>query len=104
MKAIRVSRRGEPEVMKLEDVPDPKAGPAIITSDHGNAEMMRDENGEPHTAHTCDKCPLIVVKDSLKGVSLRPGILADIAPTILALLGLPQPPEMTGKSLLAGAD
>jgi 2,3-bisphosphoglycerate-independent phosphoglycerate mutase len=77
-----------------------KGGRVIITADHGNAETMMDENGGPHTAHTTDRVPLILVDDSRKGAKLRPGILADIAPTILEILGLPQPAEMTGKSLL----
>lgn len=77
-----------------------KGGRVIITADHGNAETMVDESGGPHTAHTTDRVPLILVDDARKGVRLRPGILADIAPTILEILGLPQPPEMTGKSLI----
>jgi len=77
-----------------------KGGKAIITADHGNAEVMVDETGGPHTAHTTDRVPLILVDDSRKGGKLRPGVLADIAPTMLQLLGIPQPKEMTGKSLL----
>ena len=72
----------------------------IITADHGNAETMVDEKGGPHTAHTTDRSPVILVDDARKGARLRPGILADIAPTILEILGLPKPPEMTGKSLI----
>lgn len=79
-----------------------KGGVVLITADHGNAEVMVDENGGPHTAHTTDRSPFILVDDSRKGASLRPGILADVAPTMLEILGLPQPSEMTGKSLLAG--
>ena len=75
-------------------------GRVIITADHGNAEIMVDENGGPHTAHTCDKVPFILVDDARRDVRLRPGILADIAPTILDLLAIPQPVEMTGKSLI----
>lgn len=77
-----------------------KQGQVIITADHGNAETMADENGGPHTAHTTDRAPLILVDDSRKGAKLRSGILADIAPTILDILGLPKPAEMTGKSLI----
>jgi len=76
------------------------AGRAIITADHGNAEVMADVDGGPHTAHTTDRVPLILVDDARKRVKLRPGILADIAPTILDILGLPQPVEMTGRSLI----
>ncbi len=75
-------------------------GRAIITADHGNAEVMVDASGGPHTAHTTDRVPLILVDDSRRGVKLRAGILADIAPTMLELLGLPKPVEMKGRSLI----
>ncbi|WWD22497.1 2,3-bisphosphoglycerate-independent phosphoglycerate mutase [Kwoniella shandongensis] len=74
-----------------------------ITSDHGNAEQMLDPvTGNPHTAHTTNPVPFIVTGDkgSLE-VSGEPGALADVAPTILSILGLPQPEEMSGRSLLA---
>jgi len=77
-----------------------KGGTALITADHGNAEIMKDEQGGPHTAHTCDMAPVVLVDDARKGAKLRRGVLADLAPTMLELLGLPQPQEMTGKSLL----
>ena len=77
-------------------------GILIITADHGNAEIMVDETGGPHTAHTTDRVPLILVDDQRKGVKLRPGILADIAPTMLDILGLAKPAEMTGTSLIEG--
>jgi len=70
----------------------------IITADHGNAEKMLDENNMPFTAHTTNDVPLIITDKSLK---LRPsGLLADIAPTMLEILGLDIPNEMTGKSLI----
>jgi 2,3-bisphosphoglycerate-independent phosphoglycerate mutase len=75
-------------------------GRAIITADHGNAEVMVDENGGPHTAHTTDRVPLILADDARRGVRLRPGILADIAPTILEILAIPKPVEMSGTSLI----
>jgi len=75
-------------------------GCAIITADHGNAETMVDENGGPHTAHTTDRVPLILADDARRTVRLRPGVLADIAPTILDILGIRQPAEMTGRSLI----
>ncbi|RNC72343.1 MAG: 2,3-bisphosphoglycerate-independent phosphoglycerate mutase [Desulfuromonadales bacterium] len=77
-----------------------KGGAVIITADHGNAEVMADETGGPHTAHTSEPVPLVLVDDSRKEARLRPGTLADIAPTMLAILGIPQPAEMTGKSLI----
>jgi len=87
-------------------------GTAIIIADHGNAELMCDENGNPWTAHTTNPVPFILVEgEKLKipghatDVPLRAdGCLADIAPTILEILNLPQPPEMTGKSMVKAAD
>jgi 2,3-bisphosphoglycerate-independent phosphoglycerate mutase len=78
-----------------------KGGAVLITADHGNAEQMQDDNGEPFTAHTTNPVRLILVDDNRKGTTLREGgRLADIAPTMLKMLGLPQPPEMTGTSLI----
>ncbi len=76
-------------------------GCALITADHGNCEKMVDVDGGPHTAHTSNPVPLILVDPDNRNASLRQGILADIAPTLLELLGLPVPKEMTGKSLIA---
>ncbi|KAB2952094.1 2,3-bisphosphoglycerate-independent phosphoglycerate mutase [Heliorestis acidaminivorans] len=78
-------------------------GILIITSDHGNVEMMIDPNdGGPHTAHTTNPVPVILVSRQYKDSKLRAsGALEDIAPTMLDLLGLPIPPEMTGRSLLS---
>ena len=77
-------------------------GATLVTADHGNADQMWDaENGGPHTAHTCNSVWLVLVDDARKGATLREGgCLADIAPTMLNMLGLPQPKEMTGKSLI----
>lgn len=75
-------------------------GAMIITADHGNCEMMFDpETGGPHTAHTLNPVPVVVVGGP-KDAGLRTGCLADLAPTVLALMGLDQPIEMTGESLL----
>lgn len=75
-----------------------KGGVAIITADHGNAELMESEAGGPHTAHTANLVPMIITKE---GICLRDGgSLCDIAPTMLDLLGVDQPEEMTGKSLI----
>jgi 2,3-bisphosphoglycerate-independent phosphoglycerate mutase len=78
-------------------------GKLVITGDHGNAEQMTDpDNGGPHTAHTADNpVPAILVDPQRTGARLRPGVLADVAPTLLALMGLEQPPEMTGSPLFA---
>ena len=73
----------------------------VITADHGNCETMVDENGHPHTAHTTNPVPFIVADDRYKGHALQSGgRLCDVAPTVLALMGLPQPAEMEGHSLL----
>jgi len=78
-----------------------RGGAALITADHGNADQMRDTDGSPFTAHTTNPVWLVLVDDSRKGAKLREGgRLADIAPTMLEMLGLPKPAEMTGKSLL----
>lgn len=75
-------------------------GEALITADHGNAEMMFDEDtGQPHTAHTKELVPLIYVGRQAK-ITKTNGILSDIAPTMLYLMGLPQPIEMSGDTLL----
>jgi 2,3-bisphosphoglycerate-independent phosphoglycerate mutase len=73
-----------------------------ITADHGNAESMVDEQGRPRTAHTTAPVPFILVHPSLRGLRLREGGgLSSVAPTLLALVGLPVPPEMTAKPLVA---
>lgn len=72
----------------------------IIIADHGNAEYMLNEDGSPNTAHTTNLVPCILV-DTEFHPALQDGKLADIAPTILQLMGVPQPPEMTGTSLIA---
>ncbi len=75
-------------------------GAMIVTADHGNCELMIDpDTGGPHTAHTLNPVPVVVVGGP-EGASLRDGRLADLAPTVLALMGLDQPPEMTGENLL----
>ena len=83
-------------IAALEEV----GGQCLITADHGNAEQMEDPTtGQAHTAHTCESVPLIYVGP--KTVALKDGILSDLAPTLLALMGIEQPAEMTGKPLLA---
>lgn len=78
-----------------------KAGGAmIVTADHGNCELMIDpDTGGPHTAHTTNPVPVILVGGP-EGARLRNGRLADLAPTVLDLMGLPLPPEMTGRTLI----
>ncbi len=74
-------------------------GQAIVTADHGNADRMLAEDGSPYTAHTTADVPMIVVGDGIAGVRCG-GRLADVAPTLLDLMGMAQPPEWTGTSLL----
>ncbi|MDK3071504.1 2,3-bisphosphoglycerate-independent phosphoglycerate mutase [Sedimentitalea sp. JM2-8] len=76
-------------------------GAMIVTADHGNCEMMTDpETGGPHTAHTLNPVPVALVGGP-EGATLREGRLSDLAPTLLDLMGLPKPPEMTGESLIS---
>jgi 2,3-bisphosphoglycerate-independent phosphoglycerate mutase len=76
-------------------------GVALVTSDHGNAELMVDpETGEPHTAHTTNPVPLIYADPAGKGIVLKEDrALEDLAPTLLHLLKIPLPPEMTGEDV-----
>jgi len=86
---------------RIEKAVRQKGGALLITADHGNAEMMIDPvSGGPHTAHTTNPVPFIVIADKAEQFSLRPdGSLRDISPTLLGMLSLPQPKEMTGYDL-----
>ena len=76
-------------------------GGALLTADHGNADKMIAEDGSPFTAHTTNPVPVVLVCDALKNVKLRDGgVLADLAPTLLDMMGIPVPAEMTGKTLI----
>jgi 2,3-bisphosphoglycerate-independent phosphoglycerate mutase len=78
-----------------------KGGWLLVTADHGNCEMMRDPvTGGPHTSHTTNPVPVLLFGPTNR--TMHPGRLADIAPTMLELIGLSVPPEMTGRSLLTG--
>ena len=82
---------------KIYDKVNSLGGILIIIADHGNCDMMWDENHKPVTSHTTNPVPCIITKE---GIKIKDGKLADIAPTMLQLLGLPQPEEMTGESLI----
>jgi len=82
-----------PELLEL-------GGKCLLTADHGNCEQMRNPDGSPNTAHTTNLVHCIYVARDAAKFRCRDGILADVAPTLLFLLGLPQPPEMSGKNLL----
>jgi 2,3-bisphosphoglycerate-independent phosphoglycerate mutase len=86
---------------RLADAVTRAGGSLLITADHGNAEMMRDPaTGQPHTAHTLNPVPLLLVNPPAGVTGLSDGRLADIAPTLLQLLGMRQPAAMTGRPLL----
>lgn len=75
-------------------------GQLLITADHGNCEQMRNPDGSPNTAHTTNLVHFLYVAENSPGTKIESGILADVAPTLLHLLGLPQPAEMTGRCLV----
>ncbi|KAI8819706.1 BPG-independent [Fimicolochytrium jonesii] len=72
----------------------------FVTADHGNAEKMFGDDGHPHTAHTCNKVPFVMTSDKFKFIPNKIGALADVAPTLLDVMGLPIPDDMTGSSVL----
>ena len=84
-------------VAKVVEATSKMGGISLITADHGNAERMIDTDGEPFTAHTTNVVPFYIVGASVK---LRDGRLADIAPTMLDLMGLEKPAEMDGETLI----
>jgi 2,3-bisphosphoglycerate-independent phosphoglycerate mutase len=77
-----------------------QGGACLVTADHGNCEQMRNPDGSPNTAHTTNLVHNIYVAENAGRFRVEDGILADVAPTLLFLLGLPQPKEMTGRNLL----
>ena len=89
---------------RLSEAVEQAGGTLVVTADHGNAEMMRDpETGEPHTAHTLNPVPFVVVNPPAEIGHLENGRLSDIAPTLLDILDLTQPAAMTGHSLISSA-
>ncbi|MEJ0073980.1 MAG: 2,3-bisphosphoglycerate-independent phosphoglycerate mutase [Alphaproteobacteria bacterium] len=97
--AIKAVETVDISLGKIADAVLRQRGALLVTADHGNCELMRDPvTGGPHTAHTTNPVPVMLVGEK-KG-SLAEGRLADIAPTLLALMGLPKPAEMTGTSLI----
>ena len=85
-------------VEKIVEAIEQEGGYLLITADHGNCEQMIDyKTGEPHTAHTTNPVPLVLVG---KDAKLKEGRLADLAPTMLDLIGIEKPAEMTGESLI----
>ncbi|MCV2867525.1 2,3-bisphosphoglycerate-independent phosphoglycerate mutase [Defluviimonas sp. WL0002] len=98
--AIKAVEAVDQGLGKALDALEKAGGAMIVTADHGNCETMIDpETGGPHTAHTTNPVPVILVGGP-KGARLRSGRLADLAPTLLDLMELPLPPEMTGRTLI----
>jgi 2,3-bisphosphoglycerate-independent phosphoglycerate mutase len=98
--AIKAVETVDAGLGRIADAIEKAGGALLVTADHGNCETMIDpETGGPHTAHTTNPVPLILLGGGNNGVG--PGRLADLAPTMLDLMGIPRPPEMNGKSLLS---
>ncbi len=88
-------------VKKVADKILSMGGSLLLTADHGNADKLLSDDGSPFTAHTTNPVPVVLISEKYKNVTLRnDGILADLAPTLLTVMGLPIPKEMTGKSLI----
>ncbi len=97
--AVAAIEAVDAQLGRVVDAVHAPGGACIVTADHGNADNMLEPDGSPNTAHSLNPVPLIVTADV---PGLRDGgILADVAPTVLDLLGIEQPAEMTGQSLLS---
>ncbi|MEA3465239.1 MAG: 2,3-bisphosphoglycerate-independent phosphoglycerate mutase [Thermodesulfobacteriota bacterium] len=101
--AIKAMEAVDSSLQQVVDATLNQNGCLLITSDHGNCEQMEDAQGEPYTAHTTNEVPIVYVSNAATSHTLQAGKLADIAPTILSILKLPQPVEMTGHNLLSPA-
>ncbi|MBP3983744.1 2,3-bisphosphoglycerate-independent phosphoglycerate mutase [Pseudoxanthomonas helianthi] len=100
--AIQAAQAVDVAIGRIEAAVRAAHGALLITADHGNLEMMRDpQTGQPHTAHTVGPVPFVYVGERADAKLREGGALRDVAPTMLDLLGLPQPAEMTGRSLFA---
>ena len=96
--AIKAIEEIDKDVGEVVEAIKANEGVLLITADHGNSEQMIDyKTGEPHTAHTTNPVPLVLVG---KDVKLKEGRLADLAPTMLDIMGIEKPEEMTGESLI----
>ena len=99
--AITACEAVDGAVGRIADATLAMGGALFITADHGNCECMRDESGNPHTAHTLNPVPAVLVAKGFEAHQLRAGgALSDVAPTLLRLFGLEQPAVMDGKSLI----
>jgi 2,3-bisphosphoglycerate-independent phosphoglycerate mutase len=98
--AIKACETVDAGLARIVAAVEAAGGRLLVTADHGNAELMRDPvTGGPHTAHTTNPVPILLV-NAPEGTRLHDGRLADVAPTLLALMDLPQPAAMTGRSLV----
>jgi 2,3-bisphosphoglycerate-independent phosphoglycerate mutase len=103
--AIRAVEAVDECLGRLEAAVRAAGGALLITADHGNAENMHDAaTGQPHTAHTHNPVPVLLAPDGKHATHIADGRLSDLAPTILELMGLAKPAEMTGRSLIARGD
>ncbi|NYT02573.1 MAG: 2,3-bisphosphoglycerate-independent phosphoglycerate mutase, partial [Methanosarcinales archaeon] len=100
--AVKAVETVDRSVGQVVDLVLSSGGAALVTADHGNAEKMADAaTGQPHTAHTTNPVPFILAMEGPRPSLRSQGILADVAPTILDLLGLEKPAEMSGRSIIA---
>jgi 2,3-bisphosphoglycerate-independent phosphoglycerate mutase len=100
--AVRAAEFVDGCLERLADASLAAGGALLVTADHGNIEEMRDAAGDPQTKHTTSPVPVVLVSEAHAGARLRDGTLADVAPTICELLGIPPGPDMTGASLIIG--
>jgi 2,3-bisphosphoglycerate-independent phosphoglycerate mutase len=98
--AVRAAEVIDGCLRRVADATLAAGGALVITADHGNIEEMRDASGNPQTKHTTSPVPLVLVGERWRGRRLHDGRLADVAPTLCDLLGIPPGPAMTGRSLL----
>ncbi|WP_158932847.1 2,3-bisphosphoglycerate-independent phosphoglycerate mutase [Acidisphaera sp. S103] len=100
--AIKAVETVDTGLGRIADAVKRQGGALLVTADHGNCELMKDpETGGPHTAHTTNLVPVVLMGGG--ATAIHDGRLADLAPTLLALMGLPQPKEMTGHSIIGNA-
>lgn len=99
--AIKAVEAVDKALGKLMKATDEAGGVLLLTADHGNAEIMTDEKGNPHTQHSLNHVPFVVASEKLGKLETKDGDLTDLAPTVLHLLGLDIPSEMTGKVLVS---
>jgi 2,3-bisphosphoglycerate-independent phosphoglycerate mutase len=97
--AVRAIETVDACLRRVVEAVHASGGACIVTADHGNADQMLEPDGSPNTAHSLNPVPFVVTVEGAR-VDPRGGVLADVAPTALELLGIPQPAQMTGRSLL----